>query len=135
MIDTKAVIVVRDDLLVWQKLNVAAFLSSGIIGPGAELIGERYMDGSGQSYRALMSHPIIVLTTDRAGLTKIHGRASSRGVDMAIYINEMFSTGNDVANRAVVAEFETDALDLVGIAIHTDRSVADKIVKGARMHP
>jgi hypothetical protein len=30
--DTKIAIVVRDDLAVWQKLNVTAFLTSGIVG-------------------------------------------------------------------------------------------------------
>ena len=30
--DTKIAIAVRDDLAVWQKLNVTAFITSGIIG-------------------------------------------------------------------------------------------------------
>ena len=32
MFDAKIAIVVRDDLLDWQKLNVAAFLSCGVLG-------------------------------------------------------------------------------------------------------
>jgi hypothetical protein len=32
MFDTKVAIVVRDDLQNWQKLNVTAFLMSGIVG-------------------------------------------------------------------------------------------------------
>jgi hypothetical protein len=30
--ETKIVIIIRDDLLIWQKLNVTAFLMSGISG-------------------------------------------------------------------------------------------------------
>ena len=32
MFDTKIAIVVREDLAVWQKLNVTAFLTSGVVG-------------------------------------------------------------------------------------------------------
>jgi hypothetical protein len=39
MFDTKISIVVREDLATWQKLNVVAFLMSGVIGANAGLIG------------------------------------------------------------------------------------------------
>ena len=38
--DTKIAIVVRDDLATWQKLNVAAFLTSGVTGADPSLLGE-----------------------------------------------------------------------------------------------
>ena len=40
MFDTKIAILVRDDLATWQKLNVTAFLMSGITGANSGLIGE-----------------------------------------------------------------------------------------------
>ena len=132
---TKAVVVVREDLMMWQKLNVTAFLTSGLIGAEPDLIGERYRDASGQSYRALLVQPVIVLVADAAGLAKILHRALSRGADPAIYTQEMFATGHDLANRAAVQEFETDALNLVGVALREERKLVDKITKGARMHP
>lgn len=135
MFDTKIVIVVRDDLQTWQKLNVTAFLSSGVVGRDADLLGERYQDASGKTYRPIFAQPVIVLTTDGAGLTKIHNRASDRGVDMAIYIEDMFQTGHDDANRAAVQQYQTDALNLVGVAMRSDKKVIDKITKGAKMHP
>ena len=135
MIETKIVIVVRDDLLVWQKLNVTAFLTSGVLGADAELLGERYEDASGKTYRPLIIQPVIVLATDRAGLVKIHNRALTRGVDMAIYIEDMFATGHDAANRATVKKCETDALNLVGLALRDEKKIIDKITKGAKMHP
>ena len=135
MFETKIAIVVRDDLLVWQKLNVTAFLTSGVLGADAGLLGERYEDASGQGYRALIVQPMIVLATDGPGLSRIHARAVSRGVDMAIYIEDMFATGHDAANRAAVRQYETDALDLVGLAIRDEKRIVDKITKGAKMHP
>ena len=51
MFDTKIAIVVREDLATWQKLNVTAFLTSGIVGAGEGLLGERYEDAAGNAIR------------------------------------------------------------------------------------
>ena len=40
--DTKLVVVLRDDLAVWQKANVTAFLVSGIAGTDPATVGEPY---------------------------------------------------------------------------------------------
>lgn len=135
MFDTKIAIVVRDDLLDWQKLNVTAFLTSGVLGANAELLGERYEDASGKTYRPLIIQPMIVLVTDKAGLRKIHERALGRGADIAIYIEDMFATGHDAANRATVRRYETGDLNLVGLALRDEKKTVDKITKGAKMHP
>ena len=47
----------------------------------------------------------------------------------------MFATGHDDANRAAVKAVATDALDLVGLALHADRKDVDKVVKGMALHP
>ncbi len=52
--DTKIALVIRSDLEAWQKLNVAAFLSSGIAAAFPECIGEPYEDKSGTRYHALI---------------------------------------------------------------------------------
>ena len=52
-----------------------------------------------------------------------------------LYIEEMFSTGHDAANRAVFAEFSPEDARVVGIAFRADKKIADKITKGAKMHP
>lgn len=38
MFDTKIAIVIRDDLAIWQKLNVTAFLTSGLVAQSPEII-------------------------------------------------------------------------------------------------
>ncbi len=54
---------------------------------------------------------------------------------MAIYIEDMFATGHDAANRAAVKKYQTDELSFVGLALRGDRKVVDQITKGAKMHP
>lgn len=135
MFDAKIAIVLRDDLLTWQKLNVTAFLTSGVLGADAQLLGDDYEDASGQVYRPLIIQPMIVLTANGEALKKIHRRGIDRGASMAIYIEDMFATGHDAANRAAVKHYATDELALVGLALRDDRKVVDKITKGAKMHP
>jgi len=134
MFETKFVIVLRDDLAVWQALNVTAFLTSGIVARKPEIIGELYRDAAGNVYNPLSVQPIIVLSADAATLTTIQRRALEREVPASLYIEEMFSTGHDAANRAVFAQFGPADAKIVGIAIHTSGKVADKITKGAKLH-
>lgn len=134
MFDTKFAVVLREDLEVWQKLNVTAFVSGGVIGRKPELIGQAYRDAAGNVYNALSVQPIIVLSADGATLAKIHARALERAVPASVYIEEMFATGHDTANRAVFAEFSPGNASVVGIALHAERKTVDRITKGAKLH-
>ncbi|WP_417684307.1 DUF2000 family protein [Roseibium sp.] len=134
MFDTKFVIIVREDLAVWQKLNVTAFLSSGVTAGMPQIIGETYRDAAGHVYNALCAQPIIILSADSNTLSKIHDRAIGRGVSTSLYIEEMFATGHDAANREVFAKYDPATANVVGIAYHCERKAADKISKGARRH-
>lgn len=135
MFDTKIAIVVRNDLETWQKLNVTAFLMSGIVGAHPDLIGEPYRDGDGNIYHRMCIQPVIVLSADQQALSAIHQRALSRQVPHGLYIEEMFATGHDAANRAVFAEHKPETAKVVGLALREEKKVVDKITKGARMHP
>lgn len=131
--DTKIAVVLRDDLLPWQELNVTAFLVSGIAA-NPELLGEPYEDADGQRYLPLLRQPVVVLTADAATLSRAHAKVVSRELPLAVYTHAMFSTGHDAANRAAVAAVPTDALDLVGIAVHGPKNAVDKSLKGSRLH-
>ena len=131
---TKIAIVVADDLAVWQKLNVVAFLTSGIIAQTENIIGEMYIDDSGQTYSPLCIQPMVVLKASREKLPTFLGRAERRGVKAAIYIEDMFQTGHDATNRETVRQYATADLPLVGLAVRTDRKDVDKIFKGAKLH-
>lgn len=134
--DTKVAVVLRDDLAVWQKANVTAFLLSGIAGSNPSLVGEAYIDGSGNRYLPMLRQPILIYAADAAGIRRAYERAMQRGVqELAIYTNELFSTPHDDANRAAVAAVPADELDLVGIGLRADRKTVDKVLDRLRPHP
>lgn len=132
--DTKIAIVVRENLAPWQKLNVASFLAGGLVGASSELAGEAYRDGSGRFYGPLIRQPVLIFAAAGEQLKQVLDRARTRGVRPHLYTSELFATGNDSDNRAVVAAVPTEALDLVGLALHADRKDIDKIVKGLALH-
>lgn len=132
--DTKIAIVVREDLAPWQKLNVASFLSGGLVGVSPELAGEPYADASGRFYGPLIRQPILIFAASGDRLRQALTRAQDRGVRAHLYTRELFATGNDVDNRAAVAARQTAELDLVGLGLHAERKEIDKIVKGLTLH-
>ena len=135
MFDTKIAIVVREDLAVWQKLNITAFLTSGIVGASEGLLGEPYEDAAGNTYNPLAIQPMIVLGADSDTVRAIYRRAMERGVRLSLYIEDMFKTGHDAANRETVKRYRPEEMNVVGLALRDDKKVVDKITKGARMHP
>jgi hypothetical protein len=131
---TKIGIIVRDDLLVWQKLNVTAFLVAGISAAAPESIGDPYEDGSGNHYLPILGQPVFVYAASAEHLQRTRVRALSREMPMAIYTKDMFVTNNDIDNRAVVKAVAAENLDIVGIALRADAKTFDKIVNGLRLH-
>ena len=133
---TKAAVVVRDDLPVWQRLNVTGFLVSGLVGAAEpEAIGEDYEDGEGVAYLPLLVQPLLVFEASSQQLQRARARAAARGVRVAIYTAQMFSTGNDAENRAAVRAVPTEELDLVGIGIRANHRDADAVLRGLARHP
>jgi hypothetical protein len=132
--DTKIAVVLRDDLEVWQRLNVTSFLVSGIGQRHPEVIGEPYADADGTQYLPMFRQPVLVFEGGKEVLTKAHERAVGRGVTLSVFTADLFATGNDRDNRAAVRATLRADLDLVGIAVYGPRGAVDKIVKGAHMH-
>jgi hypothetical protein len=61
-------------------------------------------------------------------------RANSYDILISIYIEDMFSTGFDEANRETVARYASEALPLVGIGLRDEKKLIDKVTKGAKLH-
>jgi hypothetical protein len=134
--DTKVAVVVRDDLAPWQRLNVTAFLMSGIVArAGDEAIGEDYVDADGARYLPLLVQPVLVFEAGAERLRTLHERAARREVPVAIYTAEMFATGNDADNRAAVRAVATSQLDVVGFGVRAGHRDVDAIVRGVKRHP
>jgi len=134
MFNTKIAIIVREDLAIWQKLNVTAFLMSGIAGANPDIIGKHYHDKDGNMHLPMSIQPVIVLAGTQSVLKNIRNRARSREVETVAYIEEMFATGNDEANREVFAKHDAGEENTVGIALRAEKKIVDKITKGAKMH-
>ncbi len=134
MFDTKIAVVVRDDLAVWQKLNVVAFVVSGIVAADRELIGAPYEDAAGNLYHPLIVQPAIVLSADAGTLKTIYLRTLERRIQVALYIEDMFRTGHDAANRAAVQQYAPAEMNVVGLALRDEKKLVDKITRGAKLH-
>lgn len=132
---TKIAVVVREDLATWQKLNVVAFLASGVAGGTPGVIGEPYADGSGNTYLPMFREPVLVHAADGPSLARAHRRVLSRELCAAVYTEDMFATDNDDDNRAVVRALPGDRLNLVGLAVYGPRNAVDRALDGLRLHP
>ncbi len=133
--DTKIAVLLREDLEPWQRLNVTAFLVSGLGTQLPELIGQPYEDADGVPYLPMLRQPVLVFQGAKEVLRAAHERALSRALPRAVFTSDLFATGHDDANRAAVRAVPTTDLDLVGLAVHGPRNAVDKVLKGARMHP
>lgn len=132
--DTKVALIVLDDLAAWQKLNVTAFLASGIAGAAPEAMGEPYEDAAGRQHARLLGQPMMIYQSDSAGLLRAFRQGIERELTRAVYVRAMFSTGHDQANRDAFRAEPADAPDLVGLAVRGPRKAVDKAVKGLSLH-
>lgn len=125
----------RDDLETWQKVNLTAFVVSGLGSEHPGLIGEPYVDGSGRVELAKFGLPVLVYAGDSAGVTRAFHRAVGRDLSVSVYTDELFSTGNDVDNRAAVAAVATEELSVAGFAVAGERKQVDKVFDKLKFHP
>lgn len=135
MFDTKVAIVVRDDLAAWQRLNVVAFLSTGLASVAPDMLGAPYVDAAGRPYASMSAQPILVFEADLPGIQGAHRTALDRGITIVPFIQAMFATGHDEANRDVFRAEDVDNMNWAGIAVRGPKKAVDKTVKGLKLHP
>ena len=133
--DTKVAILVLEDLPVWQKLNVTAFLATGIAGAAPEAMGDPYEDEAGRQHARLLGQPMLIFAANPDGLLRAYKAAIARELTRAVYVRAMFTTGHDAANRAVFKAEPADTPDLVGVALRGPKKDVDKATKGSALHP
>ncbi|MCI0754934.1 DUF2000 family protein [Teichococcus vastitatis] len=132
--DTKVAILVLDDLAVWQKLNVTAFLATGIAAAAPEAMGEPYEDAAGRQYPRLLGQPMLIFAAGPEVLQRAFRQAIERNLTRAVYVRAMFSTGHDAANRDAFRAEPPDTPGLVGLALRGLKKDVDKATKGAVLH-
>lgn len=134
MLATKIAVMLRDDLEVWQKLNVTAFTVSGIAGTDRKVVGEKYVDQSGNRYLPMFKQPVLVFAGDPKDIKKVYDRALRRKVNFSIFTEDLFRTNNDEDNRNAVRSRTSEELEIVGLAMRDDKKVIDKIFRGISLH-
>ena len=132
--DTKVAILVLDDLAVWQKLNVTAFLATGIAAAAPEAMGEPYEDSAGRLHARLLGQPVLVFAATPEGLQAAWRVALERDLTRAVYVRAMFATGHDAANRAAFRAEDAAAPNLVGLALRGPKKAVDRATKGLPLH-
>jgi hypothetical protein len=133
--DTKNALIVRNDLAPWQRRNVVAFLATGITSGAPEILGKPYVDSLGRQYGKLAGEPMLIFEADLAALQKAHGKGLERELTLTPYVEAMFATGHDAANREVFLAEDANNLNLVGLAIRGPKKAVDKVIKGLKLHP
>ncbi len=78
---------------------------------------------------------MLVYTGPAEALAAARARAIARGMPTAIYTDDLFTTGDDDANRAAVQAVPAESLALAGIAVYGPRNAVDKVCKGFALHP
>lgn len=131
--DTKIKIVLRNDLEVWRELNVTAFLMSGIAGT-QNIIGQPYVDKDNVQYLPMSQQPIMIHSATGEQMKELLQKALTKDVVIAIFTEELFNTFNDEDNRAMIAQFKTQDLNLVGIAMRGKKNHIDRLLKGFDLH-
>lgn len=130
----KIAVALRDDLASWQKLNVAAFVTSGLGAARPDVIGAPYADGDGRAYPPMLAHPVRVFAGDHAAVRRSFDRALGRNLLVSVYTDEMFATMNDDDNRASVAAVATADLVIAGFAVVGESKQVDKAFDKLKLH-
>jgi hypothetical protein len=133
--DTKIAILVASDLAVWQKLNVTAFLATGIAAAVPEAMGQPYEDAEGHRFSPLLGQPMLIFSATPEIFKRAWDIAIARELTRAVYVRAMFATGDDEANRAAFLAEPAGALDLVGLALRGSKKAIEKVTKGVPLHP
>ena len=75
--DTKIKLILREDLEMWQKLNITAFLMSGI-GGTQNIIGQPYVDKDNVHYLPMSQQPIMIYSSSGEKMSELLEKALTR---------------------------------------------------------
>ena len=132
----KIAVVIRADLLVWQKLNVAAFLASSVAVEFPETHGRSFVTASGTEYLPFQKNPMLIYRAeDDSQIRRAFIRARERGLRIGIYTKPLFATKGEEENLAEILKLPDEEQDLVGIVLYGENKQVDKAIDGLKLHP
>lgn len=133
--DTKIAIVIKDNLPVWQKLNVASFLASSVAIQFPETHGQPFVNASHSTYLPFIKQPILIYkaeTDDR--IKRAFSRAKERDLAIGIYTEPLFATKGEAENLVEIAKGTDEEQTLVGIIVYGDSKKVSKALDGLKFH-
>ncbi len=134
-IENKIAIVLKNDLLNWQKLNVASFLASSVAIKFPETHGKEFVNASKSEYLPFIKQPILIYKAeDQAQINSAFSRAKQRELNMGIFTNTLFSTKNEEENHIEIGKLTDEDQTLVGIIIYGENRKVNKALKGLKFH-
>jgi hypothetical protein len=135
-VQSRLAIVLRQELLTWQRLNVTAFLSSSIaVNTEPSAMGETYVDASGRGYGEMFAQPVMVFEASAEVLKGAYLAALEEKMIVRVFPDVLFTTGNDADNRAAFAKLAPAQMSVAGLALLGGRNRISKLLSGARKHP
>ena len=135
-VQSRLALVLREDLLTWQRLNVTAFLSSSIaVNPQSRPMGGTYVDAGGRQYGEMFAQPVMVFEASAQVLQSALLAALDENMVVRVFPDVLFTTGNDADNRAAFVKLAPQDMAVAGLALLGGRNRISKLLAGARKHP
>ncbi|CAM1344946.1 DUF2000 family protein [Tenacibaculum amylolyticum] len=133
--DNKIAMVIKNNLMDWQKLNVASFLASSVAIQFPETHGKPFINASKSEYLPFIKHPVLVYKADdQAQINRAFLRAKERELHLGIYTNALFSTKNEDENHIEISKFTDETQELVGIIMYGENKKVNKALNGLKFH-
>ena len=134
--ESKIAIIIKADLLEWQKLNIAAFLASAVAIKFPEIHGRPFVTASQSEYLPFIKNPILIYRAENdQQLRRAFVRAQERGLSIGIYTSPLFATKGEEGNLLEIAKLPDEEQDLVGIVLYGENRKVDKAIDGLKFHP
>jgi hypothetical protein len=131
----KIAIVIKNDLLDWQKLNVASFLASSVAIKFPETHGKSFINASNTQFLPFIKQPIIIYKADeQAQIKRAFNRAKQRELNIGVYTKPLFETKNEDENLIEISKTSDENQELVGIVIYGENRKVNKALNGLKFH-
>lgn len=135
MYDKKVAIVIKDDLLPWQKLNVVSFLAGSIAIEFPETHGKEFMTADHVRFLPFIKHPTLIYKAESdEKIKRAFNRARDRELAIGVYSSSLFATRSEEENIIEISNHTVDNLDLVGIIVYGENRKVDKALDGLKFH-
>lgn len=135
MYENKIAIIIRNDLLGWQKLNVTSFLASSVAVAFEDVRGRAFATKSGEEFLPFINQPILIYgAEDSAAIRRAFCRAKEKELSIGIYPQAFFATKSAEENYVVVESFNDDSDELAGIVIFGETKKVYKSIDGLKLY-